>query len=128
MASVVRCTVHDLALGPEGRCAICRRSEAPPRTSGSTRLVVTGLGLLTVALCGSVAYRARSVAKPVEEGVAAVAEVRQPQPEPVVEAAQLPREPFRKPGPRPVVAALAARSEPKETAVELVEEVIEEAV
>ncbi|MCA9623720.1 MAG: hypothetical protein KC731_32080 [Myxococcales bacterium] len=52
-----RCERHDLALGPDGQCVLCRRDAAPPTSRGR----VVGLAvLLVVVLGGAGAYFAWS--------------------------------------------------------------------
>lgn len=56
------CSVHDLAAGPDGRCALCRRGDPPPTNRGS-RYLLAALALLVLAAGGAfVAKRARATA------------------------------------------------------------------
>src|SRR5580700_5396157 len=50
----VRCSIHDLACGPDGRCVVCKRE----RLGASTRRVWAGLGALALAMGAAVGYRA----------------------------------------------------------------------
>jgi glutaredoxin len=50
----VRCSIHDLACGPDGRCVVCKRE----LVGASTRRVWVGLGALALAMGAAVGYRA----------------------------------------------------------------------
>jgi glutaredoxin len=49
----VRCPIHDLACGPDGRCVVCKRE----RLGASTRRVWAGLAAMALAMGVGVGYR-----------------------------------------------------------------------
>lgn len=54
-----RCSIHDLASGPDGRCALCNRLDAraaEPKV-GTNQLVIGGLAVLALAVAGAVAVK-----------------------------------------------------------------------
>ncbi|HEY4118870.1 MAG TPA: hypothetical protein VGM56_13485 [Byssovorax sp.] len=72
-----RCAEHDLAVGPDGLCTLCRRAaaaaadDAKPRTSTTTYLL-TGLGVLALAcVVGGVAHARRGSPPPADVDAAA---------------------------------------------------------
>lgn len=116
-----RCERHDLAAGPDGWCALCRRerreSLPPARSRWSTRLLLGALGGVLV-LCGVLlAYRAtRAIAtavqpeSPARDGSATAAAPAVPTAEPVAAQAPLPHSigesvPLERPLPAPAAPA-----------------------
>jgi glutaredoxin len=56
----MRCEVHALACGPDGRCVLCRRSTADPfqePARGKSPRLLLHLAALTLGLAGLTAYR-----------------------------------------------------------------------
>jgi glutaredoxin 3 len=86
-ASLSHCAIHDLACGPDGRCVLCLRAAPKPPPSASSRAMLAGLLLLSVALAGAVVWRgARSAVDALRERMAAQA---------VADAAEAPKNPVR---------------------------------
>src|SRR6516162_3918700 len=59
-ASELRCKIHDLAAGPDGRCALCRTSDRAERRREGARLgvqLIAGSALMMIALLGYAAFR-----------------------------------------------------------------------
>jgi len=58
-----RCAIHDLAIGPDGHCVLCRRAPAAPRGSGA-RWVAAAVGVLLMCLAGAIVWKGmRGVAR-----------------------------------------------------------------
>lgn len=63
---MLRCPIHELAAGPDGRCALCRTSLRVERGREGFRLglgIITGSALLMVALLGYGAIRRAELAE-----------------------------------------------------------------
>jgi glutaredoxin len=67
-----RCAVHDLAAGPDGRCALCHREEAARGGGVSAALVAGALAVLGVATALAIGYRSARGLATAEANAAAV--------------------------------------------------------
>jgi glutaredoxin len=52
-----RCAVHEIAVGPDGLCVLCRRALSRPPPAVGSRLAVVGLVVLSLAVGAAVTYR-----------------------------------------------------------------------